>query len=148
MNITKGQKAPGFKLPDQNGRTHQLSDYEGSWLVLYFYPKDSTEGCTIEAQAFRDAQGQLSNHGLKVLGVSADSVASHSEFHKTQDLTFDILADEDREVIKAYDSLGDNELAERNTFLIDPDGIIEKVYESVDPESHAGEILQDIENIT
>ena len=143
--------APGFELPDQEGKTHRLSDYKGKWVVLYFYPKDMTPGCTVEACSFRDNEARLKSAGAIVLGVSADSVKRHAKFAQNENLNFPLLADESKEVCKAYESFGkkkfmgrEYEGIMRNTFLIDPNGKIVKVYESVKPAAHVEEILTDL----
>lgn len=146
-----GQKAPAFSLPDQQGTPHALADYKGKWVVLYFYPKDMTPGCTVEACSFRDNEARLKAAGAIVLGVSADSVKRHEKFAKNESLNFPLLADESKEVCKAYKSFGkkkfmgrEYEGIMRNTFLIDPQGKIAKVYESVKPGTHVAEILEDL----
>lgn len=145
------KKAPAFSLPDQTGETHSLSNYAGKWVVLYFYPKDMTPGCTVEACSFRDNEARLKAAGAVVLGVSADSVKRHAKFADNENLNFPLLADESKEVCKAYESFGkkkfmgrEYEGIMRNTFLIDPKGTIVKVYESVKPATHVQEILDDL----
>ena len=146
-----GSPAPQFSLPDQHGTEHSLSQYLGKWVLLYFYPKDDTPGCTKEACAIRDADPDLSSLGAVVLGVSADSVTSHKKFAEKYSLAFPLLADESKEVINAYGVWGDKKLMGkeyegilRTSFLIGPDGVIEKVYENVKPEAHAAEVLEDL----
>ncbi|MDQ5952747.1 MAG: thioredoxin-dependent peroxiredoxin [Patescibacteria group bacterium] len=143
--------APAFSLPDQQGKQHALADYKGKWVVLYFYPKDMTPGCTVEACSFRDNEARLKTAGAIVLGVSADSVKRHEKFAKNESLNFPLLADESKEVCKAYKSFGkkkfmgrEYEGIMRNTFLIDPKGTVVKVYESVKPGTHVAEILEDL----
>lgn len=145
-------KAPDFKLPDQNGKEHSLADYKGKWLVLYFYPKDDTTGCTKEACSFRDGRDALRDQGIEVVGVSKDTVASHKKFVDKYHLNFTLLADPELETIKAYKSWGLKKLygreyegTFRNTFLIDPKGEIVKTYEKVSPADHALQILRDFE---
>ncbi|HET8575223.1 MAG TPA: thioredoxin-dependent thiol peroxidase [Candidatus Paceibacterota bacterium] len=152
--IQEKQKAPEFELPDQDGEMHQLSDYAGKFLVLYFYPKDDTPGCTKEACSFRDAMQDLYDVNVAVLGVSKDSVKSHKKFHEKYHLSFSILSDESTETIQAYESWGEKKFMGRNymgtirnTFLIDPEGNIAKIYENVKPEEHVAEILEDIKNL-
>lgn len=143
-----GSAAPDFALPDQDGRIHRLSDERGSWVVLYFYPKDDTPGCTKEACAFRDAMSELGDLDAVVLGVSADDEASHREFAAKYALNFALLADVDRRVIDAYGAWGekvrpDGERFEgilRVTYLIDPDGTVAESWLVTDPEAHAGEV--------
>lgn len=138
-----------FSLPDQDGKTHKLSDYKGKWVVLYFYPKDDTPGCTKEACNFRDSFRELTKLGVQILGVSKDSVKSHKKFAEKYDLNFPILSDESKEVIKKYKAWGvkkfmgrEFEGVLRTTYLINPKGNIEKIYEKVNPLIHSGEILE------
>ena len=140
-----GQKAPDFKLPDQKGNLHNLADYKGGWLLIYFYPKDFTSGCTQEACSLRDNFSSLKDK-LKLVGISADSVESHKSFSEKYNLPFTLLSDPERKAIKSY---GTNGLifAKRTSFLINPQGVIEKIYEKVDPTSHAKEILKDISSL-
>jgi thioredoxin-dependent peroxiredoxin len=145
--------AAQFSLPDQDGRIHQLSDYRGQWLVLYFYPKDDTPGCTIEACSFRDEYDYLQEKGLQVLGVSADSVASHKKFATKHKLHFPLLADTDKTTIQAYGAWAQKSMFGkkymgilRKTLLIGPDGLIVREYPKVTPLGHAVQILQDFES--
>ena len=141
-------KAHAFNLPDQNGQSHKLSDYAGKWLVLYFYPKDFTSGCTAQACSYRDFISEIRAKGAEVVGVSKDSVESHKKFYDQYHLNFDILSDEKAEVIKAYGvflGVGPVGVAKRTTYLIDPQGGIKKVYENVDPTKDARNILADLE---
>lgn len=135
-------KAPEFTLPDQAGALHRLSDYAGSWLIIYFYPEDDTPGCTIEACAFRDDYALLREQGLEVVGISADSVQSHARFAEKYHLNFTILADETQEVIKAYGAHGVLG-TKRMTFLVNPEGKIAKEYPKVTPKGHSAEIMAD-----
>lgn len=151
MTLAAGGRAPSFSLPDQDGNIHALADYRGRYLLLYFYPKDDTPGCTKEACALRDADPDFSKLDAAVLGVSADSVKSHKKFVEKYGLTFPLLADEDRSVVDAYGVWGpkkfmgrEYEGIKRISFLIDPEGKIKKVYESVKPEKHAEEVLADL----
>ncbi len=144
-----GTAATDFALPDQEGRIHRLSDYRGKWVVLYFYPKDDTPGCTKEACGFRDRMGDLQELGAVVLGVSADDVQSHKRFAEKYGLNFPLLADPGREVILAYGAWGKKNLygkeyegVLRQTFLIDPEGRIAKVWRKVSPEDHAEEVAE------
>ena len=142
-----GSEAPSFKLQDQNGDWHQLSDYHGQWLAVYFYPKDDTPGCTTEACNFRDNIYAFKAIGAAVVGISVDDVDSHKEFSDKYKLPFTILADEDGTTAKSYGVLKDYKLvklASRQTFLIDPDGKIAKHYDDVDPDEHTDEVLTDI----
>ncbi|HSX41492.1 MAG TPA: thioredoxin-dependent thiol peroxidase [Candidatus Saccharimonadales bacterium] len=142
--------APNFTLQDQDGQEHSLSDYAGQWLVVYFYPKDDTPGCTKEACSFRDGRDLLEERGIKVVGISGDSVASHKKFAEKFKLNFTLLADPDRKVIEAYGALGEKSMFGkkyigilRNTYLINPQGKIVKEYTKVKPEDHAAQILRD-----
>lgn len=139
-----GQQAPGFTAQDQDGDTVQLSDFAGRQLVLYFYPKDDTPGCTKEACSFRDNLDRLEDEEATVLGVSADTVESHAAFAARHDLDFQLLADPEKEIIDAYDVEGRFGNAARVTVLIDENGVVRKVYEDVDPEQHAEQVLEDL----
>lgn len=143
-----------FNLPDQDGKNHKLSSYKGHWVVLYFYPKDDTPGCTKEACNFRDSFRELQKLSVQILGVSKDSVASHKKFAEKYNLNFPILSDESHEVIKKYKAWGvkkfmgrEFEGILRKTYLIDPKGIVKKVYEKVNPLTHASEIIKDLNAI-
>jgi peroxiredoxin Q/BCP len=142
MKLKINDKAPRFELPDQKGIIHNISQYLGQWLLLYFYPRDNTPGCTKEACSFRDHFLKLKEK-LEIVGVSGDSVESHKRFSDKYTLPFTILSDKKRKTIKNY---GANGLifAKRTSFLIDPKGVIIKIYEKVDPSIHATEILKDI----
>lgn len=147
--------APNFDLPDQNGRSHKLSDYKNKWVVLYFYPKDDTPGCTKEACNFRDSISKFQDLDVQILGISKDPVASHKKFSDKFKLNFPILSDENKDVIEAYKSWGikkfmgrEFEGAIRNTYLIGPDGKIRKAYEKVNPLTHSSDILSDLESLT
>jgi thioredoxin-dependent peroxiredoxin len=151
MDLKAGQTAPDFLLPDQDGQRHKLSDYLGKWVLLYFYPKDDTEGCIAEACGLRDSLADFSSLGAKVLGVSADSVESHRKFAEKFGLPFTLLADPERRAIGAYGVWGEKEMAGkkfmgifRTSFLIDPTGKIVKIYEKVKPLGHAPEVLADL----
>jgi peroxiredoxin Q/BCP len=139
----EGGAAPDFALQDQAGRTHRLGDYSGRWLVLYFYPRDDTPGCTREACRFRDDIGTLGDLGAAVVGVSVDSAASHADFSRKYRLPFPLLSDPDGHTAAAYDSLlnlGVVRLARRRTFIIAPDGRIAARFTKVDPAHHAEEV--------
>lgn len=147
-------KAPEFNLPDENNNFHKLSDYLGKWVVLYFYPKDDTPGCTAEACSFRDKLADLKKYGVEILGVSKDSVKSHKKFSEKYYLNFPILSDESLVTIKAYGAYGEKKFMGKTfegvlrvTFLIDKKGFIEKKYEKVSPKEHAKEILDDIKEL-
>lgn len=142
-----GSDAPDFRLQDQDGEWHTLSDYEGQWVVLYFYPKDETPGCTTEACNFRDEIYRYRDLGAVVLGVSLDDVESHAEFAEKYELPFPLLADIEKQASQKYGvlaSLGPISYASRQTFLINPAGEIARHYEDVDPEIHAQQVLDDL----
>ncbi|HLJ47647.1 MAG TPA: peroxiredoxin [Bryobacteraceae bacterium] len=139
-----GTPAPDFKLMSQEGTPVSLKEFRGKWVVLYFYPKDMTKGCTIEAHNFQRDLAQYEAKNAVVLGVSVDTVDSHKEFCTKESLTFKLLADPDHKVVDEYGSLMDYKgmtLANRTTFLIDPKGVIRKVYPKVNPEPHSQEVL-------
>ena len=143
-----GDAAPAFRLQDQNGDWHSLSDYDGQWVALYFYPKDDTPGCTTEACAFRDDVFKFKKMGVAVVGVSVDDVTSHKAFAEKHKLPFTLLADPDKTVAKEYGVLttySGMELASRQTFLIDPEGNVAKHYPKVDADKHSPEVLADLE---
>ncbi len=145
-----GGPAPGFDLPDQNGERHNLGEFAGKWLVLYFYPKDDTPGCTQEACAFRDDMHKLAAMGAQVVGISVDDSESHAEFAKKYHLPFPLLADKSAEVAARYGALTNLWLfkfAKRYTFLIDPQGKIAKVYEKVETSRHSTEIIDDLRQL-
>ena len=135
-----GQAAPGFTLNSQEGKAVNLADYRGKWVVLYFYPKDMTQGCTIEAHNFQRDLAQYDKQKAVILGVSVDSVDSHQQFCTKESLSFKLLSDESHAVVAKYGSMGPA-VAARNTFLIDPKGIIRKVYVKVSPNPHSEEVL-------
>lgn len=147
--------APNFSLPDQTGTIRSLSDYNGQWVVLYFYPKDSTPGCTTEACNFRDARESIAELGnAVVIGVSKDSVKSHAKFAEKHNLNFTLLSDETHAMIEAYGSWGlkkfmgrEYEGIKRNTYIINPNGKIVKEYEGVNPAKHAAEIINDLQTL-
>ena len=148
-------KAPDFTLPDQHGQPHSLKDYAGKWLVLYFYPKDDTSGCTTEACSFRDGREVIANLGqAEIVGVSKDSVTSHLKFAEKYDLTFTLLSDPEHEVIEAYGAWKPKKFmgrefigTHRNTVIITPDVEIAKVFEGVDPKTHVGEIIDELKRL-
>ncbi|MBI4127755.1 MAG: thioredoxin-dependent thiol peroxidase [Parcubacteria group bacterium] len=146
-----GDKALEFSLPDQEGKEHSLSDYKGRWVLLYFYPKDATPGCTKEACAIRDRFPQFQKRGITVLGVSVDSVQSHERFATKYQLPFLLLADREKTVVKRYGVWGAKKFmgreyrgTKRTSLLINPEGAIVKIYENVKPEMHAEEVLADL----
>ena len=139
-----GQLAPTFTLPSQDGSQISLAEYRGKWVVLYFYPKDMTSGCTIEAHNFQRDLAQFEARKAVILGVSVDTPDSHKQFCTKEGLTFRLLADPKHTVVDAYGSLGSFagfKIANRNTFLIDPQGNIAKVWTKVNPQPHSAEVL-------
>ena len=142
-----GEAAPSFRLQDQNGDWHELGDYDGRWVVMYFYPKDDTPGCTTEACAFRDDIFKFRKMDVALLGVSLDDVESHAEFAQKYHLPFPLLADTSREAAKAYGVLrkfGPIKVANRETFIIGPDGVVARHYAKVDPATHSAQVLADL----
>lgn len=144
--------APDFTLPDQDGQTRNLADYRDKWLVLYFYPKDDTPGCTTEACSFRDEREVIAKHGAEVVGVSKDSVASHKKFADKYGLDFTILSDPEHKTIEAYGAWAPKKMfgreyagTRRMTFIIDPAGNIVREYPDVTPKEHALQIIRDLE---
>jgi peroxiredoxin Q/BCP len=146
--LNKGIIAPDFTLTDQNGKEHTLSAYRGQWVLLYFYPKDDTPGCTREACAFRDQYDEFTKRGVQVFGINPDSVESHQAFAEKYNLNFPLLSDTDKKVVKAYGVWGVLggvvPITARRSFLIDPAGKVAKAYKEVNPGQHPEEILQDI----
>lgn len=145
-----GAAAPDFDLPSQEGNSIGLKDYRGAWVVLYFYPKDQTPGCTREAHNFQADQSKYAERHAVVLGVSVDSVDSHKKFCSKEGLNFKLLADTDGKVSRAYGSLTNLvmvKFAARHTFIIDPSGKVVKAYTSVDPARHSEEVLADLEHL-
>ena len=142
-----GQPAPAFRLQDQGGAWRTLEQYRGQWVVLYFYPKDFTPGCTTQVCAFRDDVTQLRTAGAQVLGVSVDDVKSHAEFAAKYHVPFPLLSDSDKQVAKRYGVLASRlgfEYARRDTFLIDPSGKLARHYENVDPQQNVKQVLADL----
>ncbi len=151
MKIKLNSPAPDFTLPDQDGKQHSLSDYKGKWVLVYFYPKDDTPGCTKEACTIRDNWSEFEENNIIVLGISKDSVASHTKFAQKYELPFTILSDEDKEVIQMYGVWTEKSMfgkkymgVKRSSFLINPEGKIAKIYKTVKPAEHAGQVIQDI----
>ena len=146
-----GDAAPEFELPDQEGQLHSLEDYRDRWVVLYFYPKDETPGCTTEACEFRDNIFAFRDLNAQVLGVSLDDVESHKAFAENHELPFPLLADTSGEAADAYGvktKMMGFTVAKRQTFLIDPEGVIAKHYEKVKPDTHSQEVLADLRTLT
>jgi peroxiredoxin Q/BCP len=145
-----GTVAPDFSLPSEDGSQVSLKDFRGKWVVLYFYPKDFTSGCTIEAHNFQQDQPQYAKRNSVVIGVSVDSVDSHKGFCAKEGLSFKLLSDTEHKVVKEYGStmtFGSNEIAARNTFIIDPEGKIVNVYTGVNPNKHSQEVLTALDEI-
>ena len=147
--IVAGDKAPEFEGRDQNGQTVKLSDFKGEKLVLYFYPKDNTPGCTKEACSFRDNYQEMISKGFKVVGVSADSEKSHQKFAEKFDLPFPLIADTDKNIMESYGTFGEKKMygktflgVKRTTFIIDEDGTVEKVIKKVDTKDSASQIFK------
>lgn len=150
MQLSVGSLTPDFTLPDQNGKKHALLDYRGRWVLLYFYPKDGTPGCTKEACGLRDNFSDFKKKNIVVLGVSGDSVKSHKKFQEKYSLPFPILSDEKKEVLKKYGVWGKKKFMGREymgifrmSFLINPKGKILKIYPNVKPEEHAQEVISE-----
>jgi len=145
-----GNQAPAFSLPSQEGAPVSLDQFKGKWVVLYFYPKDFTQGCTIEAHNFQRDIDKYTQKNAVVLGVSVDNVDSHKSFCTKQGLNFKLLSDSNHSVVEKYGSVMEYNgmtLAARNTFLIDPTGIIRKVYLKVSPQGHSEEVLADLQQL-
>ncbi len=154
IKVKVNQKAPDFKLKDQDGKIHKLSDYKGKWVLTYFYPKDDTPGCTKEACMIRDNFPNFKKLDVVVLGISVDSVESHKKFAQKYNLPFILLSDEKKEVVKKYGVWSKKKFMGkvyegtlRTSFLISPQGKIVKIYENVKPETHADEVLRDLKEL-
>lgn len=152
MTLNIGDRAPAFTLSDDRGNPVSLADFFGFRVVLYFYPRDNTPGCTKEAQGFRDAYEDYQRRNITILGISLDDGKSHTKFIKKYQLPFPLLCDENATVATAYESYGLKKFmgkefmgVYRSTFVIDPDGKIEKIYRKVKPEAHATQILADFD---
>jgi len=145
-----GSRAPEFELADQAGNLHSLEDYRNQWVVLYFYPKDETPGCTKQACEFRDSIFEFRDLGVQILGVSLDDVASHKAFAENHSLPFPLLADTEGNTATAYGvktRMRGMTVAKRQTFIIDPDGRIAKHYVDVNPEGHSRAVLADLRKL-
>ena len=154
MELKVGQKAPDFKLPDENGKLHSLSDYRGKTVVLYFYPKDDTPGCTLQACNFRDDYLKYKAAGAVILGVSPDDERSHEKFKDKFSLPFPLLADADHAVCEKYGVWAEKSMfgnkyfgVVRSTFLIGPDGTIAEVYNKVSVPKHSEKVLKAVEEL-
>ena len=149
MYLSVGEKAPDFNLPDENGDNHSLNNYAGQYVLLYFYPKDDTPGCTMEACNFRDDYSQYEEANVVILGVSPDTPASHKKFQAKYELPFTLLADENHQVCDLYKVWGlkksfgkEYEGVHRSTYLIDPEGLIQEVFQKVSPAKHSAQVLE------
>jgi len=150
MSNLENKQAPDFRLQDQDGKWHSLADYKGKKVLLYFYPKDMTSGCTVEACSFRDNLGSLKKIGVVVLGVSADDTKSHGKFAEKEKLNFPLLADVEKKAINAYGVWVEKSMygkkymgIQRDSFLIDEKGVVVKHYKKVKPEEHVAEVMRD-----
>jgi peroxiredoxin Q/BCP len=149
--LAAGNPFPSFSLPNQDGKTVNLSDFAGQWLVVYFYPKDDTPGCTVQGKAFTASKADFDAAGIKVLGVSSDDVTSHKNFSHKFAFTIELLSDTNSKLMKTL-GLGQSEWKgmkfwDRTTFVLDPEGIISKVYEKVNPDGHEKVLLDDIQGM-
>lgn len=149
--LETGNKFPDFALPNQDGKTVRLSDFAGQWLVVYFYPKDDTPGCTIQGKSFTASKADFDKAGIHVVGVSQDDVASHKSFCNKFSFTIDLLADPQASLIKAC-GIGQSEFKgnhywDRTSFVIDPSGTVRKTYEKVKPQDHERVLLDDIKRL-
>ncbi|HTC46860.1 MAG TPA: peroxiredoxin [Candidatus Aquilonibacter sp.] len=150
MPPATGAPAPSFSLPSQEGAQVSLDQFKGKWVVLYFYPKDFTSGCTIEAHNFQRDIDKYTQKNAAIVGVSVDNVDSHKSFCTKEGLNFKLLADPDHKVVQEYGSVMEYNgmtIAARNTFLIDPTGVIRKVYLKVSPQGHSDEVLADLQQL-
>ena len=149
--LEAGNPFPDFSLPNQNGETVKLSDFAGKWLVVYFYPKDDTPGCTIQGQSFTATKSDFDNASINVVGVSQDDVTSHKSFCDKFGFTIDLLADTNADLLKAC-GVGQSEYKgtmywDRTSFVIDPSGVVRKVYQKVSPQGHEQILLDDIKEL-
>jgi thioredoxin-dependent peroxiredoxin len=149
--LNSGERFPDFSLPNQDGKTVTLKDFAGKWLVVYFYPKDDTPGCTVQGKSFTATKSDFDAAGINVVGVSQDDVASHKNFCDKFSFKIDLLADTDAGLMKAL-GIGQAEWQgmkfwERSSFVVDPQGVIRKVYEKVNPQGHEQVLLQDIKQL-
>lgn len=143
----EGERAPDFEAKDQSGKTISLSSLRGRPVVLYFYPKDNTPGCTAEACSFRDSMSQLQDRGIAVIGVSVDSEESHRKFASKYGLNFTLLSDKDKKIVRAYGVESPFKIAKRVTYVIGPDGVIKHVLSHVNTSSHALDALKKLEEL-
>ena len=144
-------KAPHFSLNDSDGQLHSLSDYIGKWLVVYFYPKDDTPGCTTQACSLRDARDELAELGAEVVGISMDDASSHEKFKAKHTLNFTLLSDPDKKVIESYGAWGKKMFGRegilRKTFIIDPQGLVQKVYGRATPLGHGNSVVESLKKL-
>ncbi len=144
-------QAPDFSLQDGDGNTHSLPDYKGKWLVLYFYPKVETPGCTVEACSLRDARDDITALGAEVIGISADDASSHEKFKAKHTLNFTLLSDPDHTAMNAYGAWGKKMFGKegilRKTFIIDPQGVVQKVYGRVTPLGHGEQVVEELKRL-
>ncbi len=154
MVLDVGDSAPDFTLPNQDETPVSLANFQGQWVVLYFYPRDNTPGCTKEACGFRDRNTDYQSRKVTILGISPDTAKSHQKFIEKQTLPFTLLSDPESEVARAYESYGpkkfmgkEYEGVYRQTFIIDPQGQLAKIYRKVKPAEHAEQVLQDLEQL-
>ncbi len=150
-DVQMGKPAPPFCLPDADGETVCLKDYAGKWVVVYFYPRDNTPGCTLEARGFSDAVDEFAVLGAEILGVSADTIESHRKFTEKQNLRFRILSDGSHEVLRSYGVWKEGKIRkgiERSTFLVGPDGVIAAVWRKVNVFRHVGEVREQLKELT
>ena len=151
--LHEGEQAPDFSLPDKNGKQHQLSDFAGGWVLLYFYPRDDTPGCTKEACTLRDNYTEFEKNKIQIIGISVDSEKSHEQFITKYHLPFLLLSDTEKKVVQQYGVWGKKiiglslPMTKRTSFLLNPQGIISKIYTAVTPSEHAEEILKDYKNL-
>lgn len=148
--LETSQKAPEFSLLDNNQKRHTLLDYQGQWLVLFFYPKDNTPGCTIEACQFKNNYDDILALNTKILGINTDNTESHTRFINNQQLPFPLLSDETGTVSKLYGTLfkiGPVKFCKRHSFIIDPEGKIAKIYRKVSPSEHSKQIISDLKTL-
>lgn len=143
--------APDFSLADQDGNTHSLAEYKGKWIVLYFYPKDDTPGCTVEACSLRDSRDDITRLDAEVIGVSADTAASHEKFKAKHTLNFTLLSDPEMKMINNYGAWGKKMFGKegilRRTFIINPEGVVVKVYGRVTPLGHGEQIVEELKKL-
>ncbi|RZT96914.1 peroxiredoxin Q/BCP [Ancylomarina subtilis] len=151
IELKEGDKAPSFSGVNQDGKTLKLSDFKGKRLILYFYPKDNTPGCTAESCNLNENYDELTKHGFEVLGVSPDEVGKHQKFIAKYNLFFNLIADTEREMLQAYGAWGEKKLygkvydgVLRTTFIISPDGVIEKIFKKVKTKDHTNQILTEL----